>query len=560
MAFTHLHVHTEFSLLDGFCKIKELPGVVKSMGQTACAITDHGVMYGVIDFYRACKAEGVKPIIGCEVYVAPQGRTRFDKVHEFDSESRHLVLLCENEEGYRNLSYMVSLAWTEGFYVKPRIDQALLREHSKGLIALSACLAGEIPRRLRNGEYDNAKAYALEMAELFGPDRFYLELQDHGIRDQKIVNQSILKIHQETGIPMVCTNDAHYLRKEDAEAHDILLCIQTGKTVDDENRMRYEPQNFYLRSEAEMAALFEGYEGALENTQKITEMCNLEFTFGKYHLPEFKLPEGYDSFSYLKKLCDEGYKARYGDDDKYRGQLKYEQDMIEKMGFTDYFLIVSDFVRYAKSVGIPVGPGRGSAAGAMVSYCLSITDIDPMKYSLYFERFLNPERVSMPDIDIDFCFERRGEVIDYVAEKDGRDHVDTAAGVFLKAVAKVGVTVALLTVGENALHDAGDPDRIVVAVDAVHLAGAHDTGGNELVKLLLNEGFALLAALCDFAHRAVGLKAQVHHDAAHVVRHDGVEDPVLGVGVGNAGVGQGLKADLCSQLENVRSFCHHSTS
>ena len=423
MAFTHLHVHTEFSLLDGFCKIKELPGVVKSMGQTACAITDHGVMYGVIDFYRACKAEGVKPIIGCEVYVAPQGRTRFDKVHEFDSESRHLVLLCENEEGYRNLSYMVSLAWTEGFYVKPRIDQALLREHSKGLIALSACLAGEIPRRLRNGEYDNAKAYALEMAELFGPDRFYLELQDHGIRDQKIVNQSILKIHQETGIPMVCTNDAHYLRKEDAEAHDILLCIQTGKTVDDENRMRYEPQNFYLRSEAEMAALFEGYEGALENTQKITEMCNLEFTFGKYHLPEFKLPEGYDSFSYLKELCDEGYKARYGDDDKYRGQLKYEQDMIEKMGFTDYFLIVSDFVRYAKSVGIPVGPGRGSAAGSMVSYCLSITDIDPMKYSLYFERFLNPERVSMPDIDMDFGDTRRGEVVDYVRRKYGDDHV-----------------------------------------------------------------------------------------------------------------------------------------
>ena len=423
MAFTHLHVHTEFSLLDGFCKIKELPGVVKSMGQTACAITDHGVMYGVIDFYRACKAEGVKPIIGCEVYVAPQGRTRFDKVHEFDSESRHLVLLCENEEGYRNLSYMVSLAWTEGFYVKPRIDQALLREHSKGLIALSACLAGEIPRRLRNGEYDNAKAYALEMAELFGPDRFYLELQDHGIRDQKIVNQSILKIHQETGIPMVCTNDAHYLRKEDAEAHDILLCIQTGKTVDDENRMRYEPQNFYLRSEEEMAELFEGYEGALENTQKITEMCNLEFTFGKYHLPEFKLPEGYDSFSYLKKLCDEGYKARYGDDDKFRGQLKYEQDMIEKMGFTDYFLIVSDFVRYAKSVGIPVGPGRGSAAGSMVSYCLSITDIDPMKYSLYFERFLNPERVSMPDIDMDFGDTRRGEVVDYVRRKYGDDHV-----------------------------------------------------------------------------------------------------------------------------------------
>ena len=467
MAFTHLHVHTEFSLLDGFCKIKELPGVVKSMGQTACAITDHGVMYGVIDFYRACKAEGIKPIIGCEVYVAPQGRTRFDKVHEFDSESRHLVLLCENEEGYRNLSYMVSLAWTEGFYVKPRIDQALLREHSKGLIALSACLAGEIPRRLRNGEYDNAKAYALEMAELFGPDRFYLELQDHGIRDQKIVNQSILKIHQETGIPMVCTNDAHYLRKEDAEAHDILLCIQTGKTVDDENRMRYEPQNFYLRSTEEMEALFAGYPDAVANTQRIADMCQLEFTFGKYHLPEFQLPEGYDSPAYLRKLCDEGFVKRYGDRPEYRKQLDYELDMIEKMGFTDYFLIVSDFVRYAKSVDIPVGPGRGSAAGSMVSYCLEITDIDPMKYDLYFERFLNPERVSMPDIDMDFGDTRRGEVVDYVRRKYGDDHVaqivtfgTMAARAAIRDVgralnmtyAEVDVVAKLVPAGPGALH------------------------------------------------------------------------------------------------------------
>ena len=423
MSFVHLHVHTEYSLLDGACRIKDLPEVVRSMGQTACAITDHGVMYGVIDFYRACKAAGVKPIIGCEVYVTPQGRSRFDKVHEFDAESRHLVLLCENEEGYRNLSYLVSAGWTEGFYIKPRIDLELLRQHSGGLIALSACLAGEIPRRLRNGEYDNAKRYAQELAELFGPDRFYLELQDHGIRDQRVVNQGILRIHQETGIPMVCTNDAHYLRKEDAEAHDVLLCIQTGKTIDDENRMRYEPRNFYLRSEEEMRALFEGYEGALENTVKIADMCNLEFTFGKYHLPEFQLPPGYDSFSYLKKLCDEGYRERYGDDESHRDQLQYEQNMIEKMGFTDYFLIVSDFVRYAKSAGIPVGPGRGSAAGSMVSYCLHITDIDPVKYSLYFERFLNPERVSMPDIDMDFGDTRRGEVVDYVRRKYGDDHV-----------------------------------------------------------------------------------------------------------------------------------------
>ena len=425
MSFVHLHVHTEYSLLDGACRIRDLPKIVKEMGQTACAITDHGVMYGVIDFYRACKAEGIKPVIGCEVYVTPQGRTRFDKVHEFDAESRHLVLLCENEEGYRNLSFLVSAGWTEGFYIKPRIDLELLRRHSGGLIALSACLAGEIPRRLRNGEYENAKKYALELADIFGPDRFYLELQDHGIRDQQIVNQGILRIHQETGLPMVCTNDAHYLRKEDAEAHDVLLCIQTGKTIDDENRMRYEPRNFYLRSEAEMAALFPAdvYEDALENTARIADMCDLEFTFGKYHLPEFRLPEGYDSFSYLKKLCDEGYRERYGTDDKYRAQLKYEQDMIEKMGFTDYFLIVSDFVRHAKSAGIPVGPGRGSAAGSMVSYCLRITDIDPMKYSLYFERFLNPERVSMPDIDMDFGDTRRGEVVDYVRRKYGDDHV-----------------------------------------------------------------------------------------------------------------------------------------
>ena len=422
MSFAHLHVHTEYSLLDGACRIKDLPKLVKASGQDACAITDHGVMYGVIDFYRACKAEGVKPIIGCEVYVAP--RTRFDKQHEFDSEARHLVLLCENETGYRNLSYMVSMAHIEGFYIRPRIDLDLLRKHHEGLIALSACLAGEIPRRLKAGNYNGAKEYALMLSDIFGPEHFYLELQDHGIRDQAIVNQGILRIHEETGLPLVVTNDAHYLRKEDAEAHDVLLCIQTGKTVDDENRMRYEPQNFYLRSTEEMAALFPDYPDAIENTGKIAEMCNVEFTFGKYHLPEFKLPEGYDSFSYLKKLCDEGYAERYGaGKPEYRTQLEYEQNMIEQMGFTDYFLIVSDFVRYAKSVGIPVGPGRGSAAGSMVSYCLHITDIDPMQYALYFERFLNPERVSMPDIDMDFGDTRRGEVVDYVRRKYGDDHV-----------------------------------------------------------------------------------------------------------------------------------------
>ena len=422
MGFVHLHVHTEYSLLDGACRIRDLPARIKGMGQTAVAITDHGVMYGAIDFYRACKAEGIHPIIGCEVYVAR--RTRFDKVHEYDAESRHLVLLCKNETGYRNLSYMVSQAFVEGFYIKPRIDLDLLRQHSEGLIALSACLAGEIPKRLVNGDYDGAKEYALTMQEIFGEDNFYLELQDHGIPQQTLVNRDLLRIHQETGIPLVCTNDAHYLRPEDAESHDVLLCIQTGKTVDDENRMRYEPRNFYLRSTEEMEELFGAYPDAVANTQRIADRCQMEFTFGKYHLPEFRLPPGVDSPTYLRQLCEKGFTERYGTEhEDYRRQLDYELDMIGRMGFTDYFLIVSDFVRYAKDAGIPVGPGRGSAAGSMVSYCLRITDIDPMQYHLYFERFLNPERVSMPDIDMDFGDTRRGEVVDYVRGKYGDDHV-----------------------------------------------------------------------------------------------------------------------------------------
>ncbi len=424
MSFVHLHVHTEYSLLDGFCKISGLARRVKELGQTAVAVTDHGVMYGAIDFYRACKAEGVKPIIGCEVYVTPRDRTRFDRVHELDAESRHLVLLCRNEEGYKNLSFMVSKGFVEGFYVKPRIDMTLLREHSGGLIALSACLAGEIPKRLVNGDYEGAKAYALEMREIFGQDGFYLELQDHGIRNQAIVNESLLRLHEETGIPLVCTNDCHYLAPEDAEAHDILLCIQTGKLVEDEKRMRYEPRNFYVRSTEEMEKLFSRYPDAVENTERIAALCNLEFTFGKYHLPEFKVPEGEQAQTYIRKLCEEGFAAKYlGKHPEYHRQLEYELNMIEKMGFTDYFLIVSDFVRFARSEGIPVGPGRGSAAGSMVSYCLDITDIDPMKYSLYFERFLNPERVSMPDIDMDFGDTRRDEVVDYVRRKYGEDRV-----------------------------------------------------------------------------------------------------------------------------------------
>ena len=422
MAFVHLHVHTEFSLLDGACRIGKVAKRVAELGQTALAITDHGVMYGVIDFYRACKAAGIKPIIGCEVYVAP--RSMEDKQYGPDDEARHLVLLCENETGYKNLSYMVSKGFLDGFYRKPRVDLALLRKHSEGLIALSACLAGEIPRRLGQGDYQGAKAHALEMAEIFGPEHYYLELQDHGIPEQKAVNRDILRLARETGLPLVATNDAHYVNREDSKMQDVLMCIQMGKTVDDPNRMRFETEEFYIKSEEEMAALFPNLPEAISNTQVIADRCNVEFTFGNYHLPQFRYPEGYDAWGWFTELCWAGYTKRYPEDpDGYGERLEYEMSMIRKMGYVDYFLIVADFVAYAKSQGIPVGPGRGSAAGAMVSYCLGITDLDPMKYSLYFERFLNPERVSMPDIDMDFCQARRGEVIDYVTRKYGKDHV-----------------------------------------------------------------------------------------------------------------------------------------
>ena len=423
VGFCHLHVHTEYSLLDGVCRIDKLADRLQELGQSAIAITDHGNMYGVIDFYRACKKAGIHPVIGCEVYVAP--RTRFDKDHALDSESRHLVLLCENETGYRNLSYMVSMAYVEGFYIKPRIDLDLLRVHSEGLIALSACLAGELPRLLRAGDYEAAKAHALEMAELFGPDHYYLELQDHGIQAQREVAQGILRIHDETGLPLVVTNDAHYLRREDAATQDVLMCVQMGKTVDDPNRMKFETEEFYLKSEEEMASLFPDYPEAVSNTEKIARMCRLEFTFGQHHLPQFQLPDGYtDSWDYFRDLCARGFAARYPDRPQaYRERLDYEMGVIREMGFVDYFLIVSDFIGYAKAQGIPVGPGRGSAAGSIVSYCLRITEVDPMKYDLVFERFLNPGRVTMPDIDTDFCIRRRQEVIDYVSRKYGADRV-----------------------------------------------------------------------------------------------------------------------------------------
>ena len=421
MAFTHLHVHSEYSLLDGACRVKDLPYRAKEMGQTALAITDHGAMYGAVAFYKECLKAGIKPIIGCEVYVAP--RTRFQKEHGADSERYHLVLLCKNETGYKNLCYMVSMSFVEGFYMKPRVDMDLLCEHSEGLIALSACIQGIVPKLIIEGRYDEAKERALEMRDIFGEDSYYLELQDHGIPDEKTAANGLVKLSRETGIPLVVTNDAHYLRREDAGAQDVLMCIQTGKTVDEEDRMKFTGSELYLKTEAEMRALFPDLPGAADNTEKIAQMCNLEFEFGHYHLPRFDVPEGYDAKSYLRKQCLEGFRLRYDGREDVMKQLEYELDMINKMGFTDYFLIVADFVGFAKSSGIPVGPGRGSAAGSVVSYCLGITDVDPIKYSLYFERFLNPERVSMPDIDMDFCERRRGEVVDYVKRKYGEDRV-----------------------------------------------------------------------------------------------------------------------------------------
>ena len=421
MSFVHLHVHSEYSLLDGACRIEALPQKARELGQTALAITDHGVMYGAVAFYKACKAAGVKPIIGCEVYVAP--RDRRSKEYGADSEYSHLILLCKNATGYKNLCYLVSAGFTEGFYLKPRIDWELLAQHSEGLVCLSGCLAGEISRKLVNDDYAGARQRALWLREKFGED-FYLELQDHGILAEKRALNGLLRIAEETGIPVVLTNDAHYLTRADAASQDVLLCIQTGKTMDEPGRMRFEGDGFYLKDEDEMRAILPEHPEALENTVKIAETCNFDFEFGHYHLPEFRLPEGEtDSYAYLKKLCEAGFQRRYPQAPEVHAQLDYELEMIARMGFVDYFLIVSDFVRYAKDRDIPVGPGRGSAAGSVVSYCLDITDVDPVKYKLYFERFLNPERVTMPDIDMDFCIRRRGEVIDYVAKKYGADHV-----------------------------------------------------------------------------------------------------------------------------------------
>ena len=423
MAFAHLHVHTEFSLLDGSNKIKEYVKYVKELGMDSAAITDHGVMYGAVDFYKAAKEAGINPIIGCEVYVAPH--SRFDReLTGGEDRYYHLVLLAENNTGYANLVKIVSKGFTEGYYYRPRVDIELLEQYHEGLIALSACLAGEVPRYIQKGLVDEAKKVALRYQEIFGKDNYFLELQDHGIPAQQSVNSVLLRMSKELDIPLVATNDVHYTYAEDAQPHDVLLCLQTGKKVADEDRLRYEGGQYYVKSEEEMKGLFPYAWEAVENTQRIADRCHVEIEFGHYKVPHYDAPEGYDSWSYLNKLCQDGMKERYPEDDgTLQERLHYELDTIKNMGFVDYFLIVWDYINFCRENGIAVGPGRGSAAGSIVSYCLKITNIDPIKYSLLFERFLNPERVSMPDIDVDFCFERRQEVIDYVGRKYGSDRV-----------------------------------------------------------------------------------------------------------------------------------------
>lgn len=444
MDFVHLHTHTEFSLLDGANKIKELPARAKELGMKAMAITDHGVMFGVVDFYKECKKVGIKPIIGCEVYVAP--RTRFDKESNIDNKYSHLILLAKNETGYKNLSILVSMGFIEGFYYKPRIDLELLEKYHEGLVCLSACLAGSVNKAILKEDMEEAKRIALWHKNIFGED-YYLEVQPNGLPEQVLVNQKLVELSKELDIPLVATNDSHYLKKEDAYIHEILLCIQTGKKMSDPDRMKMGVDEFYVKSPEEMADYFKNIPEAIENTVKIAEKCNFDFEFGNTKLPNYEVPKEYPTHAdYFKELCRTGLKKRYGDNpsSEIKERLEYEISVIEKMGYVDYYLIVWDFINYAKTQGISVGPGRGSGAGSIAAFAMGITDIDPIKYNLLFERFLNPERISMPDFDIDFCYERRPEVIEYVAQKYGRDHVSQiitfgtmAAKMVIRDVARV---------------------------------------------------------------------------------------------------------------------------
>ncbi len=442
--FVHLHIHSEFSLLDGANRIKDLPVRAKELGMDSIAITDHGVMYGAIDFYKACKKEGVKPIIGCEVYVAP--RTRFDKEPGIDNHYYHLILLAKNNEGYKNLSKLVSLGFVDGYYYKPRIDHNILEQYSEGLVCLSACLAGEVNQALLNGQMEKAEQVALWHKKVFGED-YYIEIQNNGIQEQVLANQKLVQLARKLDIPLVATNDAHYLKREDAYNHEVLLCIQTGKRMSDEDRMKFDTEELYVKSPEEMSEYFVAFPDAIENTVKIAEKCNVEFEFGNTKLPNYDVPPEYEThYDFLKELCDKGLEKRYGKNlsEEIQQRAEYELGVIKKMGYVDYYLIVWDFINYAKTHGIPVGPGRGSGAGSILAYAIEITDIDPIKYGLLFERFLNPDRISMPDFDVDFSDERRQEVIDYVAEKYGHDHVSQiitfgtmAAKMVIRDVARV---------------------------------------------------------------------------------------------------------------------------
>ncbi len=511
MAFTHLHVHTEYSLLDGFCRIKEVVARAKELGMDSLAITDHGAMFGVIDFYKECRKQGIKPLIGCEVYMA--ARRMEDKDPDKDRYQNHLLLIAENNEGYRNLIKIVSAGYVKGYYYKPRVDKEVLRAHSKGIIATSACLAGKVQQLLLNRDYEGAKKEALELDGIFGHGNFFLELQDQGLDEEQFINPMLVRLSEETGIGLVATNDCHYIRQEDAEAHDILLAIQTATTLSDEKRMRFANDQFYLKSEDEMRKLFSYAPEAIENTHRIAERCDVTFTFGEYHLPEFVPPAGKTNREYLRELCAEGLKERYQPvTPELEERMEYELSVIESMGYVEYFLIVWDFINYAKQHGIMVGPGRGSAAGSIVAYALRITDIDPIRYSLIFERFLNPERVSMPDIDVDFCIERRGEVIDYVKEKYGADNVSQ-----IITFGTLKAKAAVRDVGRALELSYAECDRIAKAVP--------NTLGMTLDKALavspdlrqMYEEDARVAKVIDMARKVEGVPRNAGTHAAGVV-------------------------------------------
>ncbi len=510
--FVHLHVHTEYSLLDGACRIRELVKRAKELGQKSLAITDHGAMFGVIDFYKSAKDEGIKPIIGCEVYVAP--RSRFDKTRELDSTYNHLVLLCKNSEGYANLIKLVSAGYTEGFYSKPRVDLELLSKHSGGLIALSACLAGEIPRGLTKGDYEGAKSTALQMQSIFGKGNFYLEMQDHRLPEQQRVNLGIQRLSRETGIPLVATNDVHYISKSDARIQNILVCIQTGKTVLEENPLAFETEEFYLKSGDEMAELFP--HDALANTTRIADECNLEFEFGKVKLPVFDIGNK-NHAEYLRELCRVGMREKYGEspDKKVVDRLEYELSVIENMGFVDYYLIVADYVNFAKSKGIPVGPGRGSGAGSLAAYLIGITEVDPIKYNLLFERFLNPERVSMPDFDVDFCYVRRQEVIDYVISKYGADHVSQ-----IVTFGTMAARAAIRDVGRAMAVPYNVCDRVAKLIPRrIDITIAESLKKSPELKALYDEN-AQIADLINTAMRLEGMPRHASKHAAGVIITD----------------------------------------